>query len=46
MLDKKETVKFISLPWNPECAGQVTATRARDLEGTPDPSGNVQGAKI
>ncbi|KAM5338940.1 uncharacterized protein CCDC197 [Glossophaga mutica] len=46
MLDKKETMKFISLPWNPECAAQVTATRARDSEATPDPSGNVQGAKI
>ncbi|KAF6129187.1 coiled-coil domain containing 197 [Phyllostomus discolor] len=46
MLDKKETMRFISLPWNPECAAQVTATRARDSEATPDPSGNVRRAKI
>ncbi|XP_053522066.1 uncharacterized protein CCDC197 [Artibeus jamaicensis] len=46
MLDKKETVKFILLPRNPECADPVTASTARDSEGTPGPSGNVRGAKI
>lgn len=46
MLDKMETEKLITLLMEPSVCWPDDASRTRNSEGTPDPSGNVQRIKI